>query len=322
MTVDLIGDWAEDDLIAKIFAPIAGDLSDDAAAAEPPPGKLLLTSVDALVEDVHFTRAAPAAWVAQKALRVNASDIAACGGQPAFYTLALALPADLPVAWLRDFARGLAEAQAELGVELAGGDTVRAPDRIAISVAINGYVDPAHRLTRSGAKPGDILAVTGYLGEAALGLDFLLGRREADDATAALWRRRHFHPPDRGPFARALAEHGLANAMMDLSDGLTADLPRLCRASGVGARIDWAALPLSPAARALGCDGDHAWTAGEDCELLIAAPPTHWPQLQTLAQDSCVPLTRIGKTTADGDLALRQNGRPHRPKTQPWRHFR
>ncbi len=316
-----VGDLGEDRLIERFFKPIAGDLSDDVAVTTPLAGCDLLTSTDALLEDVHFLRTAPAELVAQKALRANASDIAASGGEPAFFTLSLGLPKDLPLTWLTSFVEGLAQAMAELKVALVGGDTARAAAGVAIGVAIHGYAPSGQAVGRAGAKPGDALAVTGWLGDAYIGLEAMLGRRALPDAAARFWLRRHFCPEDRGEFARRLAGRQLARAMMDLSDGLSIDLPRLCKASAVGAAVELARLPLSPEARRLGLDAEQAWGAGEDYELLFAADPARWGEIEALAAAAGAPLARIGRIVGGSAIELTKHGEPCAPPAPGWRHF-
>ncbi|CAM2009466.1 thiamine-phosphate kinase [Acanthopleuribacter pedis] len=316
---EFVKDWEEDQLIRQVIAPVAADLSNDTAVLHPQAGHDLLISSDALVEDVHFLRRAPAAWVGQKAVRVNASDIAADGGSPRWITLSLSLPPDLPVRWVREFMTGVAAACSELGITLVGGDTTRAPQHIAISITVLGDIPHGTAITRSGAEPGHLIAVTGPLGDSFLGLGVMLQQTETPADTHKRLLQRHFMPPDRGPFARAAAVKRLVSAMMDLSDGPATDLPRLCRASGVGARIDLEHLPRSndgikylDPLMLPGC--------GEDFELLLTCPPVHREALVALATEKHTPLHFIGRCTQEPGVAWRLQGRTVTPAVG-WHHF-
>lgn len=316
---DLIQDWHEDQLIEQWIAPYAEDLSNDTAHLQPRADHRLLVSCDALIETVHFLRSAPPAWVGQKAVRVNASDIVADGGRPRWLTLSLSLPAQLPIAWLKEFMAGVGAACRDLDLKLVGGDTTRAPDYVAISITVLGEVAPHLAVTRGGARPDHLIAVTGTLGDSHLGLDVMLnGLPEADETQKRLLFR-HFHPPDRGNFARAAAAQGYLSAMMDLSDGLGVDLPRLCRASSVGAQVALDKLPLSDAARAR-FEPEDVPACGEDFELLLTCPPQHQAALTALAQAGKTPLHFIGTCSATREITWLHEGRRRRPRTG-WSHF-
>jgi len=316
---ECIADVTEDELIQRFFAPVAEDLSDDVATIDPSPHEALLISTDSLIEDVHFLRRSPADLVGEKALRVNASDIVASGGVPRWVTLAVSLPRDLELSWPRDFIAGFARAMRAIGIRLIGGDTTASPDRIAIAVTVLGSVVRNRRITRAGATAGDLIAVTGTLGDAYLGLQVILGK--ADFGEVQHWLDCHFRPAFRGKLALALAENGLTGAMMDLSDGIASDLPRLCRASGVGADVAMEDVPLSKRARAIGLDARGALCGGEDYELLFTVKPEHWSAVEKLARDCETPLTSIGRIVAEPGLHLFDNGQPMREPLVSWQHF-
>ena len=258
---------AEFDLIERIRRATALErddvvvgIGDDGAVLAPRAGHELVVATDTLVAGVHFpdrTRAADIGW---KALAVNLSDLAAMGAEPAWATLALTLPAADP-AWVDGFAQGFAELARRHGVALVGGDTARGP--LALTVTVGGYVPRGAALLRSGARAGDLVCVTGTLGDAAAGL--------VSPGNAAL-RARLDRPTPR--VEAGIALRGLASAAIDISDGLLVDLGRLCAASGAGAELV-ADLPLSDALRAA-YDPEAALTfarsGGDDYELCFTVP--------------------------------------------------
>ncbi|MGH9869887.1 MAG: thiamine-phosphate kinase [Candidatus Polarisedimenticolia bacterium] len=286
----------------RLSPPSPQGIGDDAAVMRPPRGAgRLLAAADGLIESVHFRRGEPPFFLGRKALAVNLSDVAAMGCRPVSFLLTLAVPADLPLAWLDTFLEGLASGTREHGVTLAGGDTCASPGPIMISIAILGESGPSRRpvLTRHGARPGDLLYVSGALGGSAAGRALLErgwkarlgrgGRTLAGAAPrgraglthrsrAAQALRSHLDPRPRIDLGRRLRERGIASAAMDISDGLALDLWRLTRASKVGARLVLPALPIADSARTLGpVTGtdpvDLALHGGEDYELLFAVPP-------------------------------------------------
>jgi len=308
----------EDALIARWFRPLATadgalGLLDDCAELRPPAGHDLVLKTDAVAAGVHFFAEDGWRGVAQKALRVNLSDLAAKGARPLGHLLSLALPADWHEADLADFAAGLAEDQARYGLSLFGGDTIRSPDGLVVSITVFGAVPSGRMVRRAAARPGDLLYVSGSLGDAALGL---LAR--TDPARAERWRlavaerdhlaRRYLLPEPRLALAAAVLAH--AGAAMDLSDGLALDLTRMCRGSGVAAEVRIADLPLSPAAsRALAADADLLSTVlggGDDYEILAAVRPGEAAAFEAAAAASGVAVARIGRVfDAEGEPAVR-----------------
>jgi thiamine-monophosphate kinase len=325
----------EDLLIARYFRPLATHpgaraLVDDAATFAPPAGTDLVLTTDALVGGVHFFTDDPADTIAKKALRVNLSDLAAKGAKPAGFLLSLALPEAIGAPWLEAFARGLgADAQA-FGCALLGGDTVRTTGPMTISITALGTLPRDTMVTRTGARPGDIVVVTGTIGDGALGL---LVRR--DPGTAECWRLdqqqrehllgRYLLPQPRNAIAEALRQH--ASAAMDVSDGLAGDLRKLCAASGVAAQIEVARVPLSDAARqALACDPaliETALTGGDDYEVVATVPASARDALLAEAKAAGIALTEIGIIRADppGVRFLDQDGKPLLFKKASFSHF-
>jgi len=274
----------EDRIIAQFRAlarhPGAFGLNDDAAALHPPAGCDLVLTADAVVAGVHFFADDPPEAVARKALRVNLSDLAAKGADPAGFLVSLALAASAGEPWVAGFARGLAEDAERYACPLLGGDTVKSPGPTMVSIAAFGFVPNDKMVRRAGARVGDAVVVTGTIGDAALGLRL---RRDAkvagpwmlDAAAREFLIGRYLVPQPRNAVAVAVRRH--ASAAMDVSDGLAGDLEKLCRASGIAAEIRLADVPLSDAARsAIVQDADlmeAALTGGDDYEILCTMAP-------------------------------------------------
>ncbi len=303
----------EFDRIARHFRPLAGpgslDLTDDAAVFAPPAGRELVMTADAMVEGVHFLPGTAPGLVARKLLRVNLSDLAAMGATPFGYLLTLSAPRALTDAWFAGFAAGLRLDQAAYAIALLGGDTTETPGPLCLSLTAIGHVAPGTALRRSGACPGDWLWVTGTIGDGVLGL--AAARGELADPDGYLKGRYDLPSPRLG-----LPLQGWARAAMDVSDGLFQDLGHICRASGVSAVVEAAAIPLSPAARATGSDWrETAWVGGDDYELLLAAAPGHLPP-------AGVPATRIGTfAPGEGVTVLGPAGKALDLAHRGWSHF-
>ncbi|HXO68555.1 MAG TPA: thiamine-phosphate kinase [Bradyrhizobium sp.] len=295
----------EDSLIARYFRPLATDpgafdLADDAAILKSSAGDLVVTT-DAIVEGVHFLADDPPDTIARKALRVNLSDLAAKGAAPAGFVLTLALRA-ADDAWLTAFARGLGEDAAQFGCPLLGGDTVSTPGPLMISITAFGRVPPARMVRRNGAKAGDRVVVTGTIGDAALGLDFLKGGTAGalgDDEREMLIGRYRV-PQPRVALTQAVRDH--ASAAMDVSDGLAGDLAKLCAASGVSAAIDARSIPLSGPARALLNSSavaiESIVSGGDDYEILCTIPENRFEAFAQAASLAGVRVTAIGTIIA------------------------
>jgi thiamine-monophosphate kinase len=278
-------------------------VGDDAALLAPPAGRALVAATDTLVEGRHFLQGTRGRSVGHQALAVNLSDLAAMGADPAWALLALSLP-EVREDWLEDFALGfhaLADAQ---GVELVGGDTVRGP--LVVTVEVLGFVEPALALRRSGARPGDVLYVSGSPGEAAAGLDMLRGGTSMDSGDPLVARYLYAQP--RLDLGRRL--RGRASAAMDVSDGLLGDLGKLCAASGVAARLDLAALPVSD--RLLAARGREAGErlvllGGDDYELLFTLPAADADRAEAELGRDCH-ITRIGEIEAGHGVRCERDG--------------
>jgi len=315
--------------IARFFAPLAApeglNLLDDVAIIPGPPGEDYVLKTDAIVEGVHFLPDDPADQVAQKLLRVNLSDLAGKGASPVGYLLTTALPKERDEAWLERFAHGLAQDQAEYGIGLLGGDSVATTGPVTLSVAAVGRVAAGKAVLRSGARPGDIVYVSGTLGDAALGLRVLRGGLGGlDTAERDFLADRYRLPRPRLRLGRQLV--GTARAMMDVSDGLIADLGHICEASGVGAVVETARLPLSPAARsAIATDASlikAALAEGDDYEILFTTPAEAAAAVTAAASAASVPVTAIGRIERGTDVrVVDQAGAPVVVTDRGYRHF-
>ena len=296
-------------IIEELWRPLAGaapgalDLRDDAALLQVPPGRSLVITQDSLVAGVHFFADDAPEDVAAKALRTNLSDICAKGAQARGYFMSLFLPRECSRAWLRRFAAGLAADQEQYGMALMGGDTVRTPGPLAITITMTGEVAHDRYVSRRGARPGDHVLVSGTIGDAALGL-FLRRNpdlaRGIDEQVRAFLDQRFLRPQPRTGLAALLGE--MASAAMDVSDGLAGDLALLCGESGVGAQVEAAAVPLSKAARALLERRPELMRlvlgGGDDYELLCALPPQRSAAFKARAREAGVRVSRIGMITA------------------------
>lgn len=323
----------EFELIARYFAPIAGrdglGLVDDAALLRPARGYEIVVTTDALVAGMHFFPDDPPASIARKALAVNLSDLAAKGARPDGFVLSLALPKGWTEAWLSEFAAGLARMAGAGACPLIGGDTVSTPGPLTLSITAFGSVPAGRMVLRSGAKPGDLVLVSGTIGDGALGLKAHGPGRPAwvgrlAEADRAFLADRYLHPQPRLGLAPALQAH--ASAAMDVSDGLVGDLAKLLAASRVGAEIELDAVPLSAAARnAIMADpalAELVWTGGDDYEILCTVPEGEYSSLAAAAEAAGLGLARIGRVTAAaGKVSYRKAGRQRSFARGSFAHF-
>lgn len=310
---------SEFELIARHLAPgpeadaagVSLGVGDDCALLAPTPGTRLAVSVDTSVAGVHFPADAPASTIGHRALAVSLSDLAAMGAEARWCLMSLTLP-EADDAWVADFAAGFHALCDASGVALAGGDVTRG--ELAVGVTVMGEVPEGEALTRSGARPGEVIAVTGALGGGAGGLArWQAGERDPDDALL----RRYLRPEPR--LAAGLALRELASAAIDVSDGLLADLGHLCVASGVGAALTPEALPLAEGlVAALGDDDvmDAALRGGDDYELLVTLPEAHLEPARARLAAEGLALTAIGRVTdIPGVAGVADDG------ATGWQHF-
>lgn len=324
---------SEDELIARFFAPLAGEgglgLRDDAALLRPAPGHDLVLTVDGIAAGVHFLAHDPPASIARKGLGVNLSDLAAKGAEPVGFLLTLALPADWTEAWLQGFSDALGQAAKAFRCPLLGGDTVAANGPLWISITALGQVPSGRMVPRGGSRPGDRICVTGTIGDAALGL--ALRRGDHPPWAARLSGAEHdelidryLHPRPRLAVVDALREH--ASAAMDISDGLAGDLAKMMRASGTSGVVDLGAIPLSPAARAaLASDSrviDDLVTGGDDYEILCTVPAERAASFLEESASVGVQATLIGTVEeGDGEAVFRAGDRQHSYERGSFSHF-
>jgi thiamine-monophosphate kinase len=292
------------------------DVGDDCALLQVPADRELAVSIDTLVAGVHFLPDCDPEALGYKALAVGLSDLAAMGAEPAWATLALTLP-DADPDWLAAFARGFGELAAVEDVRLVGGDLTRGP--LTISAQVHGLVPRGHALRRSGARPGDLVCVSGAIGDAGLALRHLQQHEHLGDYL----RRRLERPVPRVALGELL--RGVATAAIDLSDGLISDLGHLLAASGCGARIELDRLPMADqVAGVVTTSGD--WhlplASGDDYELCFTIGPEHASELAVLSAAAGCPLTRIGEIDAQSGLRfVLDDGRPWVPRRTGYDHF-
>ena len=299
-------------------------IGDDAAVAAQDRGSLQVLTTDALVEGVHFDRRfSTPAEIGYKALAVNVSDVASMGGRSRFALLSLMLPTETTMGEVDGLLDGLIDLAAQTRISLAGGNITRSPGPLVVDVTVIGSVRPRKVLKRSGGKPGDILYVTGHIGAAAAGLDWL--RHEAARAAGDHTRpseeslaecvSRYCRPEPRARVGSILGRTKAASACMDLSDGLADAVTGLATASGTGARIDSDLLPIHPGARdwfaRQGTDPISASVAGgDDYELLFAVPSRKRSRLRGVIREARgLPLTRIGELTSGKSVGIVRDGR-------------
>ena len=288
--------------ILPLFPGVLRGIGDDAAISSLTPGTELVSTVDLLVEGVHFNLSFTSAHIlGRKSLAVNLSDIAAMGANPRFVLLSLALPAKTIVEFIDDFMRGFLEMARAHDVALIGGDTSSSPEGVFISVTLLGEGKKENLVCRCGAQPGDDLYVTGTLGDSLLGLQ-VAQKREGKPTSPeeAYLMERHLNPIPRLPEGKTLAERGLARAMIDVSDGLYSDLWHICEESQVGATVWVERIPLSVPFQSLATvPKEQNWQlavkGGEDYELLFAAASEKAWELKELARHWKCGLTWIGK---------------------------
>jgi thiamine-monophosphate kinase len=325
----------EEAIIQGTFAPLARGfagafgLQDDCALITPQPGTELVLKTDPVAEGVHFLPDDAPEDIAWKALAVNISDLAAKAATPIGYLMALSFPEPPSADWLAAFARGLEQAQARFGCHLIGGDTDRRPGPLTITITAVGWVPKGRMVRRGTAHAGDAIFVSGTLGDAALGLALrrnaaLAGSWGLSAAEAQHLRQRYLRPEPRLGLAEALREH--AAAAMDISDGLAKDLGRLCRASGCAGRVQFADLPLSPAAaKALAADPrlvEAIAGGGDDYEILAAVAPDKASDFVAAARRAGIAVARIGALTEGSGVALEDpDGRPVSLHSSGWDHF-
>lgn len=272
-------------------------IGDDCALLTLPPGHQLAVSMDTLVEGVHFPSGAAPDLIAERALRVNLSDLAAMGAEPLWFTLGLTLTEASPQ-WLQAFSEGLFRVAEEFGIALVGGDTTRGP--LTITIQVHGSVPQGEALLRSGARPGDRIFVTGSLGGGGASLALIRGKIAPREDDRVFLHDCYYRPEPHLQFGQRL--RGLASAAIDISDGLMADLGHICQRSGVGARVISSQLPVEQSVARYFSEAqaiDFALSGGDDYRLCFTVPPERIDALRALQQAGSLSAIEIGEITTD-----------------------
>lgn len=311
---------SEFDLISHYFtrpvqrSDVVLGVGDDAALLVAPSDRQLAVAMDTLVESVHFPEQTLPADIAWKALAVNLSDLAAMGAEPAWFTLSLTLP-EADESWLAGFSKGLFDLAGRVNIELVGGDTTRGP--LSVTVQVHGFVNKA--LIRDAARPGQLIFLSGTLGDAALALQQLKINKPVDDFLLNRLNR----PQPRVELGLALAS--VASAAIDISDGLLADLGHVLNASGCGATVEIERIPYSRALNSVA--PEDRWplllAGGDDYELCFTVDEDRQDDIQAIARECNLALTPIGRIEADPGLrCVKANGSPCQNKSTGYDHFR
>jgi len=320
-------------LIAHYFAPLAAGtggaqgLRNDGALFDLGPEESAVVTVDAMVAGVHFLPDDPPDLVARKLLRVNLSDLAAMGAAARGYLMTLALPGATEEKWIAAFVAGLAEDQRTFGISLLGGDTVSTPGPLTLSLTALGAVPKGRCLERATAGAGDLVVVSGTIGDGALGLKILQGDLSGlSEAHRTALAGRYRVPEPRLALGQRLLSTGLASAALDVSDGLVADLGHIAEESGLGAEIEAQRVPLSDAGAAVVSGAPELREAvlagGDDYELLFTVPPERAAEVADLAAALNLPLTGVGRMTeSTGVRVLDAAGQPLEFREKGWTHF-
>jgi len=325
MKLEELGEFGLIGRIAARITPSAGiriGIGDDAAAVTTEPGTVSLLTTDMLLEGIHFDLAfCTPENLGWKSLAVNLSDIAAMGGKPQYCLLSLAVPRGVPVSFIDGFTGGLLACAAEFGVTLIGGDTCSSRSGLVVSLTVMGEQHPERVVTRSGARPGDLILVTGTIGDSALGLRQLMAGHR--DGRAIV---RHLEPSPRVREGLVLAKEKLPTAMIDISDGLLADLGHILKCSAVGASLELARLPLSPevSAHVSGETVDPfrlPLSGGEDYELLFTIPPDREAATRKALSPFGTSLSVLGTITSSGLRVVDPNGRDYPVIAGGYDHF-
>lgn len=306
-------------------------IGDDASVTRIRDGRLLLSTSDTLIEDVHFDlRFIPAYSLGKKALAVNISDIAAMGGIPRFFLISLGIPPEISVEFIDEFMSGLQEAARSFQTYAVGGDTSFSPEKLIINITVLGEIFPGYETYRDNANIGNQIFVTGTLGDSALGLEILMSRNDLSMVEERFngLVERHYGPTPRVTEGRLIAENRIASAMIDVSDGLISDLGHICRESKVGAKIRLEKLPLSEAFQQYCREVtdnpmDLPLNGGEDYELLFTVDKRNVDTLNKIRPRLQTKVTQIGEIVeqAKGITVLNDSGQRYTVKRKGFDHF-
>ncbi len=309
------------------FNRVIKGIGDDCAILEKDQESVFLISTELFIEDIHFLKKkSPPYELGLKVVNASLSDIAATGGRPLYLFTSIAVPQETGLDYLESLYKGIKEACKKYKVDIVGGDTSSSPDRIAISIAVLGEAKKDKLVYRKGAHPGDLIYVTGYLGDSAAGLMLIKEELSAPEDIAKKLVNAHHIPCPRLEIGNMVAEHGLANAMIDISDGLIADLNHICEASNTGAIIYLKNLPIS---QELACLKERlsfplhelALYGGEDYELIIVVPSNKAPRFKRLCSEKGFSVYLIGRMVKEKGIRLALDNR-HIPLTiKGYTHF-
>lgn len=300
-------------------AGVAMGIGDDCALLEVPAGQQLAVSMDTLVGDVHFPKNADPELIAERALRVNLSDLAAMGAEPLWFTLGLTLP-KADAQWVKAFSQGLFRVAREYDVALVGGDTTRG--NLSMTIQVHGAVSPGLSLLRGNASPGDHVYVTGALGDGAAALAVIKQELGVDTPAFNYLMDRYYRPQPQVKAGRALI--GVAGAAIDISDGLIADLGHICEKSAVGASIHLEKIPLSePVAKLVSFEQGLEWalSGGDDYQLCFTVSPEKVDQLEGFIESGKLEAYPIGEITSGKGVACWYKGERVVPSGNGFQHF-
>ncbi len=305
-------------------------IGDDTAVIRLDDHRAMVATCDIQVEDVHFQWETITPYqLGRRSMAVNLSDIASMGAAPSYALTSLAMPSSLPAAHFDKMFAGMNDEVREVGAYLVGGNLARSSERLVVDVFMWGIVDPAQMLTRSGAQVGDMVYVTGALGSSTAGLDVLLryGPSCADEYAEVV--RAHLEPRARVREGQTIAGSGLATSMIDVSDGLAADIGHICDSSQVGVEIDEAQIPFDAVLFKIARNAErdlreYTLYGGEDYELLFTVRSTDAEAMERLAQETGFALRQIGRVVAasDGRTLIDPQGTRHALDPKGWDHFR
>lgn len=315
----------EFELIERYFRQEAGALGvamgigDDCALLNVPDGQQLAVSMDTLVGGIHFPKNADPELIAERALRVNLSDLAAMGAEPLWFTLGLTLP-KANAQWVKGFSQGLFRVANEYNIALVGGDTTRG--NLSITIQVHGAVSPGRGLMRGNASVGDEIFVTGPVGNGAAALAVIKQELEVGKSAFSYFMDHYYRPEPQVKVAQALV--GVAESAIDISDGLVADLNHICEQSVVGAQIHLERIPLSePVSKLVPFEKGVQWalSGGDDYQLCFTVPPSRMKQLEVLVDQKRIEAVHIGQITKGSGVTCLYNGEEVLLNSQGYQHF-
>lgn len=298
---------------------VALGIGDDCALLQVPAGRQLAVSMDTLVGGIHFPKNADPELIAERALRVNLSDLAAMGAEPLWFTLGLTLP-EADKQWIKSFSQGLFRVANEYNITLVGGDTTKGP--LAMTIQVHGAVEPDKALLRSGAQAGDLIFTTGCVGDGAGALAVIKQELEVGKAAFNYFMQHYYRPEAQVSSGRLLA--GVASSAIDISDGLMADLGHICTESGVGAELKLERLPLSdPLKKLVPREQAFEWAlaGGDDYQLCFTLPKQHLPRLEQLIDQHKLEAHHVGEIVQGSGITCMHNGECLEVDSHGYQHF-